>query len=255
MADKLHQFLLNPLTEFYGRFPFGKGFAERLQPYAENLTEEMLHHVAREMQEVHKTFPKLDVLIRALQGAERRFAPPPPGSSDLKPWDTDKIWEAEKEAKRKALAILRGEGRPLAEEADDEGWLPALYDFVVERQRLPDARERRHCQESVDRMERHLESFRGHPLERGVIEIAANMRARRRSDVFGVPFDPKGLIEALTKATVDSGRAGTGYRTRIEAEAKLEDIRRDPPQLLVSQPGTLKLIQDIKDGKPPRHSR
>lgn len=184
---------VKPLSEFYGRNPFGPGFAKRLEPYAKTLNEEVLQSVATKLIERGgKSFPSLSQCRDALSRAEEFMSSP--ASTDARQWDVQTRDSAEWEAKKAAWKMCRCE---LGRQADREGWLTALIEFCMDRGRLPGTHEvnsviakARQTEASLKRLEPPVEGSHWSLGEQADFYRAAkNMRAlmlaRAHEDVFG----------------------------------------------------------------------
>jgi hypothetical protein len=179
MTALIENHFIKPLHEFYGRNPFGPGFAKRLEPYAKTLNAEVLDTVATKLVERGgKTFPSFNACKDALSRAEEFMASP--NDTAPKPWESDN--GADWRAKQDAIRMCRC---AMGELADSEGWLAALMDFCRERGRLPNSHELASVKGTARNSERALEMCRGTGLYESVKTWRQNMMARAHTEVFG----------------------------------------------------------------------
>jgi hypothetical protein len=67
---------IKPLSEFYGRNPFGPGFAKRLEPYAQTLSADALQAIAtRLIERGGKSFPSFTNCREALSRGDAALTP------------------------------------------------------------------------------------------------------------------------------------------------------------------------------------
>jgi hypothetical protein len=179
MSTTIENHFVKPLVEFYGRSPFGSGFAKRLEPYAKTLNAEVLDTIAtRLIEEGGKSFPTLPKCVAALKRAEEYMAAPQ--DTTQRPWEHDD--KAEWRAKQDAIRLCRCS---MGEMADSEGWLAALMDFCRERGRLPNSHEIASVKGTARQSERALEMCRGTGLYESAKTWRQNMMARAHTEVFG----------------------------------------------------------------------
>lgn len=179
--SRIESHFVRPLTEFYKTNPFGSGFAKRLEPYAQNLTEENLQAIAtRLIESGSRSFPNFNTCRSALQASETMMRAP--ASTELRPWEHQAKDKAEWKARLEAVKMCRCR---LGEQADEEGWLPALIEFGQDRGRLPKEHEISGVKALARRNQQALDEARGTPFYQSLVGWRANMLERARKDVFG----------------------------------------------------------------------
>lgn len=186
--NRIESHFIKPLAEFYGRNPFGPGFAARLEPYAATLNEEVLQSVATKLIEKGgKSFPSLVACRTALQNAEQAMTAPT--STELRPWQFQERDKLDWGARLKAIKLCRCQ---MGRIADREGWLPALIEFCQDYDRLPNEREIPGVKAKSRRSEEALEAARGSPFFANLGAFRKNMLERANRDVFGF-IDERGV--------------------------------------------------------------
>lgn len=170
---------IKPLTEFYGRNPFGQGFPLRLEPYAKGLSGEVLQAVATKLIERQKTFPSFAQCRDAIARAEEAMTAPV--STAVRPWEIQKRDKYDFESRLKGIKLCRC---ALGHTADRDGWLVSLIDFCEERERLPNDHEVYALKAKSRKIEDALEMARGTPFYNSLIGWRKNMLERAHLDVF-----------------------------------------------------------------------
>lgn len=179
--SRIDTHFVRPLTEFYKTNPFGSGFSKRLEPYAADLSEENLQSIVTRLIETGgKTFPSFNTCRSALQSADTAMKAPL--STELRPWQHQARDKADWAARLAAVKMCRC---PMGEQADREGWLPALVEFAQDRGRLPNEREVSQVLAVARRNEDALEAARGSPFHKSLVTWRSNMIERAHKDVFG----------------------------------------------------------------------
>lgn len=178
--SRIDTHFVKPLADFYGRNPYGPGFARKLEPYAATLSEEVLSSVASRIMETGKSFPSFAACRSALQTSEASMKAPI--STELRPWQKQEKDKADWKARLEAVKMCRCR---LGEVADQEGWLPALVEFAQDRGRLPGEREIPQVRAVARRNEDALEMARGTPFYGSLVTWRKNMLERAHKDVFG----------------------------------------------------------------------
>jgi hypothetical protein len=171
---------IKPLSEFYGRNPFGPGFARRLEPYAQTLSADALQAIAtRLIERGGKAFPSFTNCREALSRGEAALTPM---GFEPRAWETHKRDSLEWDRRLAAIKICRCS---MGETADNEGWLPALLEFCEDNNRLPYNSEIGHVKAKARRSEDALHRAQGSPFFKSLVGWRKNMLDRARSDVFG----------------------------------------------------------------------
>ncbi len=179
MTQALENNFVKPLVEFYGRNPFAKGFSARLEPYAKDLSGEVLESVATRLIEKHKAFPSFAQCKAALTVSAASANSPL--STATRAWDT-KAQDLERwRARQEAVKICRCQ---LGHDADRDGWLCDLIDFAQDVGRLPTGHEIERCKQTSQKSRDGLARLEGTPLYRSVVGFRENMLERARRDVF-----------------------------------------------------------------------
>ncbi len=179
--SRIETHFVRPLTEFYRTNPFGSGFAKRLEPYAQSLSEESLQAIATRLIETGgRSFPNFNTCRSALQASETAMKAPL--STELRPWQKQEKDKADWNARLAAVKMCRCR---MGEEADQEGWLPALIEFAQDRGRLPGEREIPQVRAVSRRDEEALDEARGAPFYRNLVVWRQNMLDKAHKDVFG----------------------------------------------------------------------
>lgn len=178
--SRIETHFVKPLADFYGRNPYGPGFARKLEPYAATLNEEVLSSVASRIMETGKSFPSFAACRSALQASETAMSAPI--STEPRPWQTQQKDKLEWKARLEAVKLCRC---PMGEQADREGWLPALIEFAQDRGRLPNEREIPAVRAKARRSDEALDASRGTPFYASLVTWRKNMMERASKDVFG----------------------------------------------------------------------
>ena len=193
----VENFFIKPLVSFYGRNPFGEGFALKLEPYAKSLSAEILNAVADRICETGgKTFPTFsqckDAIAKAGMISALKLA------TDLRPYETQKRDAFDWERRVKAIKLCRCQ---MGDVADREGWLPALIEFCQDTSRLPDSTETPGVRGRAQRSEDALDQSRGSPFYQSLMTWRRNMIERAHVDVFGERWSSGGRRDLQTHCT------------------------------------------------------
>jgi hypothetical protein len=176
---ELERHFVKPLADYYGK-PAPAPFIARLAGFGQDLSPEALEACASQIIDKSKTFPTLDKCKAVLQEAERRYVRP--AESGARPWDTKARDAADWRARKRACEICRC---ALGEQANREGWLVALIDWVSDHGRLPQGLEIDRCKALARRSENALADTRGAPFFNNLVAWRKAMLDRAHKDVFG----------------------------------------------------------------------
>jgi hypothetical protein len=181
MSSALQNHFVKPLTDFYGRNPFGDGFVKRLEPYAKTLSGEVLEAVAtRLIERGGKSFPSFLTCKIAIEQSERAMSAPV--STGLKPWQHQEGERLDFEAKKQAWKLCRGE---MGRTASQEGWLQTLVEFCADKARLPNEREVRDLKAFCQKVDDNLHAEPRPAFYKNLCEWRQAMKDRAHEDVFG----------------------------------------------------------------------
>lgn len=178
--SRIETHFVKPLADFFGRNPYGPGFARKLEPYASTLNEEVLQSVASRIMETGKSFPSFASCRSALQSSEAAMKAPI--STEPRPWEHQAKDKADWKARLDAVKMCRCR---MGEVADQEGWLPALVEFAQDRGRLPNEREIPQVRAVANRNAEALDGARGTPFYGSLVKWRQNMLDKAHKDVFG----------------------------------------------------------------------
>lgn len=197
--SRIESHFVKPLADFFGRNPYGPGFARKLEPYASTLSEEVLQSVASRIMESGKTFPSFAACRSALQTTETVMRAP--ASTEPRPWEHQAKDKADWKARLEAVKMCRCR---MGEQADEEGWLPALIEFAQDRGRLPKDHEINGVKATARRNQEALDGARGTPFYKSLVGWRANMLERARKDVFGWKEEYRAPEEFYDKIAVNN---------------------------------------------------
>lgn len=232
MAD-LQTNYFDVLNDHYGKPVYGTFVAKMrcFQPY-QNLSEEALRAAAEEVIGGYLKPPPPAKLEGPLLRAKHNIDEPKAYvSTEIRPYDTKAQEQAEEREKRRAVAVIR-EHLDLAREADRDGWLRPLYDHVSRLGRMPDRFEVRRLQAAGHRLADYAKNNDG-------LALSTRKLHRRMQNCIGYEIlgDEAIVRDEDDKPTVTGQqgyRAGTDHMVRRKAEASLEQIKNQPPELALS---------------------
>lgn len=178
----VENFFIKPLVSFYGRNPFGEGFALKLEPYTKTLSADVLSAVADRICETGgKSFPTFSQCKDAIARAGTTSAQ---ATTEIRPYETQKRDNLDWERRLKGIKLCRCR---MGEVADKEGWLVALMEFCQDTGRLPEISEIPSVRAKAQRSEDALADSRGSPFYQSLVGFRRNMLDRAHADVFGEP--------------------------------------------------------------------